>query len=674
MSFTVGDLIARLRADNAQFDQAMAQSAKQSDVVTNSVTKIDTALKQATRSTSPYIRAMQENTINLRQTEFAYDRMHQSMEEAHTEALKMNAALGSGPRGTAGAAQAAVLPLNRVNSTLRILAQQGLGVNPVLSNLGFILGTFAIGSVMMTGVLAGLAAFAFAWRKVKEDSREAAEQLKLTQQAAEDLVRSQRLEDTFGSDFALKAQQSQLMHEMSRMRAEYARVGRLGPGGELMPSLVGNLADETFEEDKRRIVEVEGQIAALGREIAERAAERAEEEEKAAYQLQLQKEQMREMVQLANRLADKAAPRGSPVVQGQIDRLNLGMGASPFGLTGAFGAVTGENRSVMERFGSRAGSGFVDLGMVARLASEGLKPLGTNARAASDNVDLVAGGLKEFGSGLRGALNGLIDMGALGANLAGQGIGAVLGALSSALFDHTSVLQENTRALRDLNGQQIPALEELANIMEMGFGIWDRIAEQLRNSQNLSGSLDLARRRMAAGDVSDPTTEFGILKQVLSQNLSGKLGKQVGGLTVESVGDFLKVLLAQISAGTFDPKTLGQIGLPEFLDFLGEMESLGDAAGEAAGELGALTSTVRNAPSGYRYQFNRYMAETPMDRPAGGGGGGVDNSVVVQGDVIVVTDDPDEFGEEMRRQARRGGTTSLQLATRPTARRTVSTV
>ena len=287
--------------------------------------------------------------------------------------------------------------------------------------------------------------------------------------------------------------------------------------------------------------------------------------------------------------------------------------------------------------------------LLADMNAEGLTFTGRLSRSVSTIKNQLMSG-EIFAQAIAGVLSSGIS----------SVISGFMGMLKDGLFGpkYVSVIEENTRALKRLTGDTSELEAALLAVPE-GF---DDLRETLKDSiaaQRLRGSLDLARRKMAAADVDDPTGEFAILKQVLTQNLGGKLGKQVGGLNVESIDEFLKIMLAQISAGTFDVGALGRIPLDEFLDILGEMESLGDAAGEAAGELGVLASTVRNAPSGYRANLARYGAETPTET------GGTDNSVTVEGDVIVVTDDPEEFGKKVRRQARRGGTTSLQLATGP---------
>lgn len=63
-------------------------------------------------------------------------------------------------------------------------------------------------------------------------------------------------------------------------------------------------------------------------------------------------------------------------------------------------------------------------------------------------------------------------------------------------------------------------------------------------------------------------------------------------------------------------------------------------------EFRELSSSVRNAPAGYRYEFAQFGAETP--------------TIVIEGDVVVETDDPDKalanIAKAVKKNAARGGT------------------
>lgn len=664
MSFTVGDLVAKLRGDNKQFVEAMTESAKSADAVTASVAKIDTTLKGATRSMSPYVRAVRESRIDIRAVSMEYDRMTQSTSEAHAEALKMNAALGTGQKGTAAVAQQAVLPLNRVNSTLRIMAQQALGVNPVLGNLSFLLGTFAVGSVMMTGVLAGLAAVGFAWRKLRQDAVESAAALKEAETSLEALARARRLEPIGGE---LGASTRLLIQERNRLGARQGELSRLGLD---QPSFdrfgEQTAASKEFAENTARI-EALTQLIALGEaEIAKAAADRAEQERRAAHQLQLQKQELEEMLRLANDLLSRSIPKFSPVIMQQTDALQRQNGILG-GLTGPFGSLTGIHLTASQRFGSRIGMGsMVNSEISRRVADEDFKPLSEAIRESKDEFGGVGDTLRKFGAGAEGALKGFLDIGNLGANLAGSFLNNLIGGFTNG-FEKASITfkdgfvitKQNTAAVREL----VDSFDKVA------------VANRI-----FGDTLSLTRARLAAGDVNDPAGQFAALQQFLVGQVptggglfgTGSMAMSIARLSPDTIGTFVQGIIDQMDAGTLTSEMLGGLNITDFLQVLLEMESLADAAGEAAGELSVLASTVRNAPSGYRYEFTRFMAQTPTQMENN------NTPLVIIEEVIVHSKDPhlvlEEISEEARRQARLGGTTNLQLATRPSARRTASTV
>lgn len=706
MAFTVGELLAKLKMDTREFDAGVKQAEAGIAKVSQAAAKADRTVGMSERAIRAYTGATRLSTSEISAAAAAYDGHTRaaiyntrSVVLAHVKALEMNAAFDAG----AGATRRSVAGLARLNDGLRVVAMQMAGVNPVAGRLLGTIGQFAVGTGVMVGVFAGMAALAALWRKLGEDAREAEEKLQsaintIQERAAADLVAAQG-----GPAAAAKLEVERELNDVLRDQATARE--RVAEAEARFAAVAGAPAREGIDLENRAILELaaakedlqklEEEGLRLGFLVSQAGIQAAADAEKAAEKTVAATN--REIAAM-QKLADAAVEALGPFMA-----LHTNIGRP--------GVLQGRGMDLPTAFGTR--SMGVDRSDKAR------KSIVDSAIAMQKNFTLhlekSSSGLKRFGEGVKSAGEGLFDMGALGANLASQGIGlfvsraiSIAGALfggkdqGEALKANTAAIVHNTEALlgrlRGAAGGELSRLTGFFKAIQAeiaatgGVDLGARLAEFGLKGEDVNrlmaelgltfsltaenialiiaalekdpfegflGQVDLLRRKFGLLDISDPIAQFGMLLDVFTSSLptGGALSGLFAGVDVSNIGDRVGEILDAVLA---DPSLLGGMSLDAFIDFLSDMESLGDAAGDAAGELGALAGTVRNAPSGYRANFARYGAETPTEM-----GGGTDNSVTVEGDVIIVTDDPEEFGHRLRREAQRGGTSNFQLATRP---------
>src|SRR5690606_31847675 len=68
--------------------------------------------------------------------------------------------------------RSATVGLGRMNYTLGALAARAAGTNAVTGQLATVVGSFAVGTAMTAGVLAGLAAIGFAYQRITKSAKE----------------------------------------------------------------------------------------------------------------------------------------------------------------------------------------------------------------------------------------------------------------------------------------------------------------------------------------------------------------------------------------------------------------------------------------------------------------------------------------------------------------------
>lgn len=121
--------------------------------------------------------------------------------------------------------------VGQLNNVMRSLVMQATGADPIVGRLATVIGGFALSGVMMTGVLAGVAALGYAWRKMTEDAR-------LANQAFADAAASlQKLapDDGFAARRAIDLANLRARDELETIKStDFTEAYRLrvGPTGE----------------------------------------------------------------------------------------------------------------------------------------------------------------------------------------------------------------------------------------------------------------------------------------------------------------------------------------------------------------------------------------------------------------------------------------------------------
>src|SRR5690606_35691460 len=103
--------------------------------------------------------------------------------------------------------------INRLNNSMVVIARNAAGAHPAVGQLVDVVGTFAIGTGAMVGVLAGLTALALAVRKLTEEAQAAKEETEDVVRRLEEVARRRSL-----------GQEGQLGADVTRGRAELQRI------------------------------------------------------------------------------------------------------------------------------------------------------------------------------------------------------------------------------------------------------------------------------------------------------------------------------------------------------------------------------------------------------------------------------------------------------------------
>lgn len=367
-----------------------------------------------------------------------------------------------------------------------------------------------------------------------------------------------------------------------------------------------------------------------------------------------------------------------------LDRITLQNVRTPGAAAGFLGTLGEQLKSTLDP--TRIVSGIV-----ANLVSGGISSLisgatgligglfgGDTGRILEANTEALRRNTDALISAVTGAPGGLIGASIQGLERAiaalGQGFGR--GGLNKPTFDDLTLgLQELEAALRAAGF----SIDDLRDVLAKG-GITllpesikslEQALTALRDQVSLASRIGLARRRIGLLDITDPTDQFAEFQKALATSLGGAfngLGATIARLSVDTIDDFVAGILAQIEAGTFDFARLGDISIDDFLAALGELESLGDAAANAANEINGLAGALRNAPAGFKIAGPRFNATTGT--PTTGLGQDIPPPLIFRDAIInVFADDPIEMLREVefaaKKQAQRGGTSQLTLSTRP---------
>lgn len=176
------------------------------------------------------------------------------------------------------AAGPAFTGLSRLNNGLVTVIRNATGTNVVMAQLIDTLGTYAVGSVgKMTAWLAGLAALAYAFKKMTEESREARREHEKQIETLDQLAEARLNELDPGRSFAApleagredEADFQRRLDTVRRLIAEKERELtslRLAPGGARPDGdigLFGEAAERRLQEYREELEKLEGQLEAV---------------------------------------------------------------------------------------------------------------------------------------------------------------------------------------------------------------------------------------------------------------------------------------------------------------------------------------------------------------------------------------------------------------------------
>lgn len=198
--------------------------------------------------------------------------------------LATRMASSAGATGQLGAAATrSSAGLKALREPLTNAARAMIGLNPMVAQLSSVLGSLAIGSVQMVGVLAGVAALGYAWNKFTEDTRKSNEQLETALKLLEDLQAKQR-QGSSGPAGEAKAKAGTELYlvreEIAAARAQLQNLSGISPVTVLMRLYTQRQLNTALEREAK----LTGFIAAGDRDLAERRRAIAEERRRDAEQ------------------------------------------------------------------------------------------------------------------------------------------------------------------------------------------------------------------------------------------------------------------------------------------------------------------------------------------------------------------------------------------------------
>lgn len=318
-------------------------------------------------------------------------------------------------------AKSANLNTGKLQTGLLSLARQATHTNPAVAQLANVLGSFAVGSTMMIGVLGGLAAVGYAWRQLSEDAADFKKAIDASVSSLKDLAKEQAM----GGTFAVRQDQAN-----ARARQELL-VGKLQPfllaAGRLEMSDFARkrLVDEQITPLIREWQEIQKGIDAGGIKNSETLQKLADDLKRDADAAMAFNDQLTKLNYKLQEIKKKSfivdpgframslsrgTPSGvSPEVAGIFARQGLHVRTSvdPNNLLGP----TGLHLPAMDQMERSAGRMFTAVG----------------------NFQSAVNG---FGEGVKDAIHGILrpDGRAIGANLAAGGIDFLAGKVTDFVF------------------------------------------------------------------------------------------------------------------------------------------------------------------------------------------------------------------------------------------------
>jgi hypothetical protein len=210
-------------------------------------------------------------------------------------------------------ARKAGIGINSLRAPLATFASQTVGANPAISQLASIIGSMALGTGLMTGVLLGLAAMAKGWELITRRSREAKAALTETRDRIMEVARIRAL----GPDGQMGADASAARDKVNSLQAQLDAGGLTPIGREQIQKQLDEwelLAAAAEVEVLRNRQEREQdaareRLAILEREQAEKEALRQREEALLAAHVDRMLEQQARLVRLGGAPGSEAMAR-----------------------------------------------------------------------------------------------------------------------------------------------------------------------------------------------------------------------------------------------------------------------------------------------------------------------------------------------------------------------------
>jgi tetratricopeptide (TPR) repeat protein len=636
------------------YDQAAERTIAKSDQLARSIERVSNSYEVSARE-------LQSRGISAAE----YMR---PLQEAHAEALRMNAAM----EATGGAATRSTAGIGRLNLTLASLARQATGTHPAMSQLANVASTFAVGTVATTGVLAGLALTAAAIRLIGREARDTRERLREAVEALDKfsgfdplggqvaMVRAQitRLENEQRALVAERAAQPQYGYDPLRRMAIQTRLQGIGHElGTLRPRVSGGQR----ELEDRSLAELNASVSGAGPSAYRlREIDRDIQRQIKADELALEKQYAAERLQITREFAAETervrttGPGGMSAAIGQREYEEAVLQAAEAeerALQLARDRAAANDALVLslENVG-RAYGGVVDQIAALTAATIRMYQAGPLPMESLGDKATAYGSAALTGVGF-GVSTGNPALGAGGGAAAGFATAGPWGAVAGGVAGLVSSLWESGRRA-----------EEARRVWRNALDDFDLMFDNLSEIEASMASLDRAFRELA------------------------------GGRSVDEVRVFLASLydLRDVYGSSLGPALDEQIERYEAL--LGIYDENAEQAREAAEANSALTDTYReltsalNSPSGLRLSLYRWMASgvTPgqdtVSQPrfgddlgtlGGSSGGSRPSTYVINGPLTIQVsgvDEPaavaDAVFDEIGRRARRGGSDPLYAPTR----------
>jgi len=302
--------------------------------------------------------------------------------------------------------------INSLRAPLAMLAQQALGVNPALSRLSSILGTLALGSAQMVGVLAGLAAVSVAYQALTRDSRAAAEAQKNATEALKAWSEQRRIAGL--GPFGQQAEQLAEARKLEQSLAARAQSQMIG--GEFFPAnpvdirahqkqveLVKRLEKEIWDARQRAAIEGDQEFVDLTRKIHEdRLKEAQRQNDEIIKEIRRSVDDVvMEWMRASVRIRD-AAGRAQG---GAIDMVSVRMGAPQRGYISPFagGRLRGQNPFGLS---GRDMEGAADMAARAASAAQQTQAVSQAFFQIAQSASPAARGLLEVLGGLQQLVSG----------------------------------------------------------------------------------------------------------------------------------------------------------------------------------------------------------------------------------------------------------------------------